>query len=108
MSRVEVILWTELKNNKLGERFLRQYSIESDIVDFFCPKLKLTIEVDGLTHQTEEEKQKDKERQERIEKLNIVFLRFINPEIYYDLLNVIEKIKLKIEELRKRKGINPP
>jgi very-short-patch-repair endonuclease len=108
MTRAEAILWTELKNKTVGERFLRQYSIDSYILDFYCPNLKLAIEVDGLTHQTEEEISKDKERQERIEKLNIVFLRFINPEIYCDLFNVIEKIKLKIEELKKSRGLKPP
>jgi very-short-patch-repair endonuclease len=101
MTHAEVILWNEIKSKILGERFLRQYSIGSDIVDFYCPRLKLAIEVDGLTHNTDEEIEKDKIRQERIENLNIKFLRFTNPEIYCDLYEVLEKIKAKIEELIK-------
>src|SRR5690349_10702266 len=95
MTKAEVLLWTELKNKKLGVRFLRQYSINSYVVDFYCPSLKLAVEVDGATHCTDEEKEYDRSRQAEIETLNIEFLRFTNPEIYDDLYNVVEKIKAK-------------
>lgn len=105
MTKAEVILWVKLKNKNLGVRFLRQYSVERYVLDFYNPHLKLAIEVDGATHITNEQIEYDKHRQSEIEKAGIVFLRFTNPEIYEDLYNVLEKIKLKIEELKKRKPV---
>lgn len=100
MTRAEVLLWYELKNKKLGVRFLRQYSIEKFVVDFYSPEIKLVIEADGVTHSSLEEIEYDAIRQSIIEKRKITFLRFTNPEIYNDLNNVLEKIKAKIEELK--------
>jgi len=61
----EVLLWGELKQNKLGYRFLRQRPISEYIVDFYCPSLNLAIEIDGsASHDCKVEK--DKERQERL------------------------------------------
>ena len=100
MTKAEVYLWVQLKNKKiLGQRFLRQYGINTYVLDFYCPKLKLAIEVDGATHLSEDEIEYDKHRQEEIETLGIQFLRFWNDEVYNDLTNVIEKIKQKIKEL---------
>ena len=100
MTKAEVKLWLELKNKKLGARFLRQYSIHAFVVDFYSPELRLAIEVDGVTHSTDEEKEYDESRQSEIEQLGVVFLRFSNPEIYHDLHNVLEKIKANIEVRR--------
>ncbi len=51
MTKAEVLLWLQLKSRKmLGQRFLRQYGIDAYVVDFYCPKLKLAIEVDGESH----------------------------------------------------------
>jgi len=71
-------------------------------VDFYCPEIKLAIEADGATHITDEQIEYDSFRQSEIENLGIVFLRFTNPEIYEDLYNVLEKIKLKISQLKDR------
>jgi len=46
----EIILWSKLKNHQINNRKFRQHSIGNYIVDFFCPKLKLVIEVDGANH----------------------------------------------------------
>jgi very-short-patch-repair endonuclease len=55
-TKAEEMLWGELKNKKiLGQRYLRQFSIGSYVVDFYCPKLRLVLEVDGTTHSLPEE-----------------------------------------------------
>ena len=99
-STLSPVLNTELKNKKiLGQRFLRQYSVLSYIVDNYCPNVKLAVEIDGATHQTDEEIEYDIHRQQEIESLGITFLRFKNEEVYDDRYNVLEKIKMKVKEL---------
>jgi very-short-patch-repair endonuclease len=47
----EVLLWNELKGSRmLGYSFLRQRPVYKYIVDFYCPRLKLVIEIDGDSH----------------------------------------------------------
>lgn len=63
MTKAEVLLWLQLKNRKmLGQRFLRQYGIHAYVVDFYCPKLKLAIEVDGESHFVERAQEYDRAR----------------------------------------------
>jgi len=105
MTKAEAKLWTHIRKKQVSEqRFLRQFSIGSYIVDFFCPHLNLAVEIDGATHVTDEEIAYDKKRQEELQTLGITFLRFRNEEIYEDLNGVIENIKLKVIDLLK----NPP
>jgi len=81
MTQAEVVLWMMIKNKQLGERFLRQYSIDFFIVDFYCPKYNLAIELDGAHHFTEEGIERDKNRDEHLKSLGISVLRFENFEI---------------------------
>ena len=97
MTQAEQLLWPELRAKKLGVRFLRQYSISSYVVDFYCPELKLAIEVDGDTHNSPDAIEYDKDRESAIGNLNIKFLRFLNEEVYVDINSVIHKIKNEIE-----------
>ena len=98
-TKAEICLWTEIRNKKLGYRFLRQYGVGKFVIDFYSPRLKLAIEVDGVTHLTKEELEYDERRQFEIEQLGIQFIRFTNSEIYYDIENVIKKISYKIKDL---------
>ena len=62
-------LWSRLRNKQLGYKFFRQYGIDKYIIDFYCPTLKLAIEIDDATHSTDEEIKKDVIRQKFIENL---------------------------------------
>jgi len=110
MTKAEAMLWSEIKGRKIeGCKFRRQFGVGSYVLDFYCPELKLAIEVDGATHLTNRELRYDIHRETEIENYSIHFLRFTNPEIYSDLYNVLEKIKLKIEELKcKTSPKSPP
>jgi len=71
----EKILWLSLRKKQiLGIRFLRQYSINNFVMDFYAPKIKVCIEVDGDSHVGNEEY--DMERQKIIESFNIIVIRF--------------------------------
>lgn len=91
--KAERILWSRLKGRQMNNlKFIRQYGIGSYVVDFYCPKLRLAIEVDGDSHFQKGAEQYDKKRQQTIEKYNIKFLRFTNNEIYSNLDGVLEEI----------------
>ena len=85
----EEILWNELRNNKLGARFRRQHSIVGYILDFYCFKARLIIELDGSLH----DKEYDAIRDKYFKDLNYQTLRIKNSEMQKDLNNVITKIK---------------
>ena len=96
-TKAEIYLWTQIRNKKLGYRFLRQYGVGQYVIDFYSPGLKLAVEVDGVTHLTKEELEYDEKRQFEIEQVGIQFIRFTNLEVYYDIENVIEKLTDKIK-----------
>ncbi len=57
MTESEEILWDSIKQDALGVRFRRQFSIGHYIVDFYCPRKKLAIEIDGEVHEQEDQKE---------------------------------------------------
>lgn len=94
----EVLLWNELKKDKLGYRFLRQRPIDKYIVDFYCPSLNLVIEIDGAaSHNNKIDK--DEIRQKELESLGIRVIRFLDVDVRYNLEGVIEFIKSEILRL---------
>ena len=100
MSKAEVLLWTHLSRKQmLGYKFRRQYGVDRYVIDFYCPKLKLAVEIDGPSHAEQEPVEYDKMRQSYIEALGIRFLRFQNDEIYEDMQSVMESIASKIKSL---------
>lgn len=63
----EKLLWKHISGDKIqGLRFLRQYSVGPYILDFYCAKIRLGIELDGEVHK--ENKLYDKDREIKIEK----------------------------------------
>ena len=80
--------------NKVKPRFHRQRVIGNYIVDFYCPKLRVIIEIDGYQHYYEENKEYDKKRTQYLESLGFVVLRFDNTQVNKDF----ESIKFEIKE----------
>lgn len=106
----EVLLWNELKEDKLwGFDFDRQRCIDNYIVDFYCKELMLAIEVDGMSHNNEEAFIKDEIRQRTIEDLGVKFIRFSEAETKTDMQNVIRGIEgIILEIIKKDKSIRLP
>ena len=89
MTKAERKLWYDyLRNFKY--RVLRQRPIDNFIVDFYCPELKLVIEIDGETHFAEESKQYDEERTKVLEGYGLRVIRFLNTEVLKNLEGVSE------------------
>ena len=99
MPTAEVILWSELQGRRLLDlKFRRQYGIGRYVVDFYCPKLKLVIEVDGDSHSTRKAERYDKRRQEYIESKGIKVYRCDN-NVYTNLDGVIKGLAYEVEKL---------
>jgi very-short-patch-repair endonuclease len=93
----EVLLWQQIKGRKIkGYQFTRQKSIGIYIVDFYCSKLRLGVEIDGISHDGKAEE--DQIRQNCIEKMGIRFLRFYDTDVKRNMAGVIQKIADWIEK----------
>ena len=102
MTHAEVLLWNYVRRKQIHNiRFRRQFSIEQFIIDFYSPQLKLAIEIDGLTHLTDEEKDYDAWRQNKLEEYGVKFLRFTNEEVYGNINEVLRIISLEAETILK-------
>ena len=97
----EKLVWIYLRKRQVkGLRFLRQYSVDQYVIDFYSLEIKLAIELDGDSHFVDSEAIKyDKNREKHINQFGIEFLRFTNLEVYQNLDKVFEKIEEKVEEL---------
>ncbi len=79
-------------------RFLRQKVIDNYIVDFYCSKARLIIELDGSQHYEEKGLLKDKIRTERIEGRNLTVIRIPNNEVNNNFAGVCEYIDWWVKE----------
>lgn len=89
----EQILWCFLKGKNLGCKFRRQYSIGNYILDFYCPELRLAVEIDGDSHFIDDQAiiyyQK---REEFLAKKNLKVIHFANSDVTKNIDAVIGKI----------------
>ena len=93
MTPAEKLLWQELRANKLGVHFRRQQIIAGFIVDFYCHKAALVIEVDGDIHDLQQEE--DAKREKALNEMGLNIVRFRNDEI----LQNSETVAMRIKEL---------
>jgi len=98
MTEAEVLLWKELSDRCIfKDKFRRQHPVDIFILDFYCHKYKLAIEIDGGIHMEKNIHEYDDGRTHDLEKFGIKVLRFTNREVMEDIVHV----KLRIlEEIR--------
>lgn len=82
-------LWYEFLR-EYPERFQRQKPIGNFIVDFYCFKAKLCVELDGSQHYNEKDIVKDKIRTEKLEKFNLPVIRIPNNENFEGVCEYID------------------
>jgi very-short-patch-repair endonuclease len=93
----EIAFWNLVKNRKIeGRKFRRQHSIDNFIVDFYCPSAKLIIELDGDYHGEYFRISEDLKRDEYLEKLGYMVLRFENRFIFKDPEFIIKEVVKKL------------
>ena len=94
LTPAEAFLWKHLKSRQFeNRRFTRQHSISNFIVDFYCAKEKLIIELDGETHNNPKSQDYDNQRTKYLESLGYKVLRFENKMVFDLLPSVFMEIK---------------
>ena len=78
-------------------RFQRQKAIGNYIVDFYCAKARLVIELDGGGHYEEQQKKQDALRTKELELMNLSILRICNLDIDRNFSGVCEAIDLTVK-----------
>ena len=97
---VEKIVWLHLRNRQiLGYKFRRQYSVDHFVIDFYCPELKLAIELDGDVHEIPDQKKYDQGRQKYLEAFGIKFIRIKNEEFLGNPNRSFDRIEKWINNL---------
>ncbi len=93
MTDAEQKLWSRVRGKQLRDlQFYRQKPIGDYIVDFYCPKAKLIIELDGGQHYREQGKQRDRIRDEYLAGEGLQVLRFSDRDVLVKIDSVLEKI----------------
>ena len=94
---IEIFLWEHLPKIYIkGIRFKRQHPVLYFIVDFYCHKAKLIIELDGGYHNIPEQHQYDMNRDNELTELGLKVLRFTNDEVFNDIENTLIIIKNEV------------
>ncbi len=100
MTIEESIIWDYLKTKPFNLKFRRQHPINTYIADFYCHSLRLVIEIDGINHSYNQEK--DLMRDTFLSSLGIKTIRMKNDEVRLAYKNVIKTIDLTITSLKQK------
>ena len=98
----EAVMWTLLKNRQIdGVKFRRQFGVGPYILDFYCPELKLGIELDGAPHFISGNFDYDDARTEYLyREHNIKIIRFENRTLFYNQEGVVKSIREIVKKLK--------
>ena len=93
-TEAEILLWSKIRFRQLKNLlFYRQKPLGGYIVDFYCPKAKLVIEVDGAQHFEANAQEYDQVRDEYLQNLGLIVLRFTNLDVLGNIEGVVEVIE---------------
>jgi len=102
-TQAEKRLWKYLRNKQMrGYDFHRQKPIDEYIVDFYCYRLRLVIEVDGFSHGFKEIYTRDKRKEKTLTDLGFDVMRFPDEQVLTDIDTVLRNIELYIDEFEEK------
>ncbi|OGT28335.1 MAG: hypothetical protein A2Z17_01640 [Gammaproteobacteria bacterium RBG_16_66_13] len=82
MTPAELALWRRVRDGQLGVKIRRQHPVGRYIADFYCPRARLVIEVDGDIHVEPDRARHDAERTSWLEARGYRILRFMNADVF--------------------------
>ena len=104
MSLPETILWRELRKRPGGHKFRRQHPAGDFVLDFYCAKARLDVEVDGWVHDNPQRAERDRNRSMFLRAQGIATTRIPAQRVLEDLEAVVRRIVVicdeRIEQLR--------
>ena len=99
-TEAEKRLWIRLSRNQIrGLQFRRQHPLNIFIADFYCPKIKLVVELDGSIHEISEYEEHDIGRSEILNDFGITVIRFTNDQVLNDLDGTIDQIDCIVKKM---------
>ena len=103
----ERALWRKLRGKQLAEvQFYRQKPLGDYIVDFYAPKAKLVIEIDGSQHFEAPQAERDRKRDDYLGSLGLMVLRFDSRQVLRETEGVLEVVYRAVRD--RISQINPP
>ena len=108
MSLPEVLLWRELKLAKSDVRFRKQHPAGPYVLDFFCARANLAVEVDGIAHNMGDRPQRDIERDAWLKQYRIEVVRIAAADVLRDPVAAAESIIGVVKERLVQFGKTPP
>jgi very-short-patch-repair endonuclease len=101
-TEAEIMFWSKVRMRQLKNLiFYRQKPLGGYIVDFYCPKAKLVIEIDGSQHFTKDAKEYDQVRDEFLKNMGLTVLRFTNLDVMENIDGIVEVIERNLPEPKK-------
>ncbi|MBC2663276.1 DUF559 domain-containing protein [Novosphingobium flavum] len=92
MSVPERLLWGALRQRPGGYKFRRQHPAGVYVIDFYCPAVRLALEVDGFAHETGEVMNRDKAKSHHLRSQGVATLRMPAKAVLEDLSGAVERI----------------
>jgi very-short-patch-repair endonuclease len=108
MSLPEVKLWQILRTSPNGHRFRRRHPAGPFVLDFFCARTNLAIEIDGFAHETAGRAARDENRDAWLRDLRIDTVRIPAADVLRDAADVAGAIVQVVEERLARFGKEAP
>ena len=95
MTLPEVVLWQQLRRRPDGMKFRRQHPAGRYVLDFYCEKARLCIEVDGAAHDRGDAPARDGFRDEWLADAGIRTLRIAATDVLRNLEGVLQLVVLE-------------
>ncbi|MEN8613859.1 endonuclease domain-containing protein [Dehalogenimonas sp. THU2] len=92
MTDAELRLWSKIRMKQIGYQFYRQKPIGNYIADFYCPRARLVVEVDGGHHYSGDTALHDKARDEYMVRLGLTVIRLSNADVMNNLDGAVQAI----------------
>ncbi|MBY0342559.1 MAG: endonuclease domain-containing protein [Sphingomonadales bacterium] len=105
MSLPEAILWRELRKRPGGHKFRRQHPAGEFVLDFYCAKAQLDIEVDGWVHDNATRAEHDRRRSAFLRSQGIATTRIPAQRVLEDLEAVVRRIVVICDERIEKLGV---
>lgn len=107
MTKWEIRLWHDLKQRKmLGFKVRRQYGVKNFVIDFYCPELKLGIEVDGEIHFEYGRRNHDHRKDKLLEDLGIKVIRLSTIDLEEDYESTVMHLEDIFRNRAEKLGID--